>query len=449
MHDETDEDGNGGAAQGGAGATGQSAGATPGRGHSSRPEPEEAAARGADRASGRAGAGPAGGEPAGKAPGAGAPVTRGRRILVQVIVWGTTVLAVLAIFAIWANRQLLNPDNWGNTSTRLLQNPAIREATANYLTAQLYANVDVEKEIKDKLPTQIQPLAGPLSGALHSLATEVTQRALASPRVQEVWREANRAADKSFVTIVNGGTGAIAVTHGEVSLDLASILANITSQLGLPDVSSKLPASVAKLKILRSEQIKLVQEGGKALKGLSLLLTILVPVLYALAILLATGFRRRTLMWVGIAAIAAGLIVFLGRNILISQVTDSLVKTESVRPAAQAALTIATEMLSEIAGAFIVIGVPLIAAAWFAGPARLATRARAAIAPFLREQPGWTYGIVAGIMLLIFIWQPIPATGKPAGIIVFLALAFFGTYLLRRQTDAEFPANPDAYRGAH
>jgi hypothetical protein len=43
-------------------------------------------------------------------------------------------------------------------------------------------------------------------------------------------------------------------------------------------------------------------------------------------------------------------------------------------------------------------------------------------------------------MALIFIWNPIPATGKPAGIIVFLALAFLGTYLLRRQTAAEFPA---------
>ena len=85
------------------------------------------------------------------------------------------------------------------------------------------------------------------------------------------------------------------------------------------------------------------------------------------------------------------------------------------------------------------MGIPLVAAAWFAGPARLAVRARRAIAPFLRERPEWTYGIVAGIMLLIFIWQPIPATGKPAGIIVFLALAFLGTYVLRRQTAEEFP----------
>src|SRR5262249_17835984 len=47
--------------------------------------------------------------------------------------------------------------------------------------------------------------------------------------------------------------------------------------------------------------------------------------------------------------------------------------------------------------------------------------------------------IVAAIMLLIFIWQPIPATGTAIGIIVFLALALLGTELLRRQIAVEFP----------
>jgi hypothetical protein len=102
-------------------------------------------------------------------------------------------------------------------------------------------------------------------------------------------------------------------------------------------------------------------------------------------------------------------------------------------------------MLSEIAGAFVVVGVPLIAAAWFAGPTRLAVSGRRTIAPFLRHRPDWTFGIVAAIMALIFIWQPIPATGKPVGIIVFLALAFLGTAVLRRQTAEEFPdAQPRA-----
>jgi hypothetical protein len=44
-------------------------------------------------------------------------------------------------------------------------------------------------------------------------------------------------------------------------------------------------------------------------------------------------------------------------------------------------------------------------------------------------------------MMLIFIWGPIPATHRPAGIIVFTALAMLGTAILRAQTAHEFP-NP-------
>ena len=367
------------------------------------------------------------------------PPTRGRVWLVRVLIWVTTVLAVLAIFAVWANRQLLNPDNWANTSAQLLQNAAVRDATSNYLVNQLYANVDVAGELKAKLPTQLQPLAGPIAGALRNVATTAAEKALAAPRVQDIWKQANKAADQTFVNIVNGGKGAVQVNGGEVSLNLAAIVADITDRLGLPDISSKLPPSVANLKILKSNQIKLVQDVGNALKGLALLLTIMVPLLYALAIWLARGYRRRTLMNVGIAIVFAGVLVFLARTVIVSQVTDSLVKTDSVRPAANAVISIATSMLSEIAGAFVIVGVPLIAAAWFAGPARLAVRGRRAIAPFLRDRPDWTFGIVAAIMALIFIWQPIPATGTPVGIIVFLALAFLGTVLLRRQTAEEFP----------
>jgi len=76
---------------------------------------------------------------------------------------------------------------------------------------------------------------------------------------------------------------------------------NLTSRLGLPNVASKLPPSIVHLKVLNSKQIKAVQDIGKALKGLSLLVTILVPLLYALAIFLARGYCRRTLMTVGIA----------------------------------------------------------------------------------------------------------------------------------------------------
>jgi len=196
---------------------------------------------------------------------------------------------------------------------------AVEVRTSNYLVDQLYANVNVEGELKAKLPTQLQPLAGPIAGAVRSLATEASKRALANARVQEAWKKANYAADQEFVTIVNGGKGAVKITGGEVTLNLATIVANITNRLGLPNVSSKLPPSVAKLKVLKSKQIDGVQKIGKALKGLALLFTIMVPLLFALAVGLAGGFRRRTLMRVGIAIASAGVVVFLIRTILVSQ----------------------------------------------------------------------------------------------------------------------------------
>jgi predicted outer membrane protein len=398
-------------------------------------------AQGAAPSGANGAAGDVGGSPPALAP----SPTRGRRILVRVIVWGATLLAVVAIFAVWANRQLLNPDNWSSTSTQLLQNATIRETTSDYLVEQLYANVNVENELKSRLPTALQPLAGPAAGGLHQLAVEAAKLALASPHVQEVWRQANRLAAQQLVTIVNGGKGAVLIKEGAVTLNLATVVDELAKRLGLPNVSSRLPASAAHLTILKSNQIKLVQNGGKALKGLALVLTIIVPLLYALGIFLAAGYRRRTLMTVGLAIVLAGILVYVGRNLLINQVTDSLVKTESVKPSAHAVMSIATSRLSEIAAAFIIVGVPLMAAAWFAGPARLAIRARRMIAPFLREHPDWTYAIVIGIMTLVFIWEPIPATGKLAGILVFLALAILGTHLLLRQTAQEFP--PDVAPG--
>ena len=144
-------------------------------------------------------------------------------------------------------------------------------------------------------------------------------------------------------------------------------------------------------------------------------------------------------MSVGFSIIFAGVVVLLGRSILESQVTGSLVKDASLRPAVSAVTSIGTSMLSEIANAFIIFGIPVVIAAWFAGPARVAVAGRRAIAPFLREHVGWTFGIVTAVMVLIFIWQPIQATGKPIGIIVFLALALVGTEALRRETAKEFP----------
>jgi hypothetical protein len=377
---------------------------------------------------------------------AGRAISRRRLIAVNSIVGLTTVLLVVAVFAVWANRILFSPDNWSTTSTQLLQNANIRATVADYVVDQLYANVDVAALIKSALPPRLQPIAAPAAGALRNGAVQGVELALVRPRVQNLWAQANRAADQTFIAVVNGGTGAVAVKQGVVSLNLGLIVDNVAARLGLPpNLSAKLPANIAQLTVFKSNQLKLVQRGGKAIQGLALWLTILCPLLYALAIALAAGHRRRTLMTVGAAAVLAGVLVLLGRSILESQVTNSLTHDASLRSTITAVLSISTAMLSEIAGACIVVGIPLIVAGWFAGPAGAARAGRRSVAPFLREHPAESYAITLAVMALVFIWEPIPATGKPAGMIVFTLLALLGTDVLRRQTTREFP---DARLGA-
>ncbi len=382
--------------------------------------------------------------PTGLAPDAApAKISRRRLIGVDVLIGVTTLLLVVGIFATWANRLLFSPDNWSKTSTQLLQDSNVRSTTANYLVDQLYANVNVTGLIKQGLPTQLQALAAPAAGALRNAAVQGAELALSQPRVQQLWAQANRAADQTFIDIVNGRKGTVAVNQGVVSLDLASILDNIASRLGLPsDIASKLPPSVATLVIFKSDQLKYVQNGGKAIKSLALWLLIIVPLLYILALFLAKGHRRRTLMTIGFAGILAGVLVILARSILQGQVVNSLTSDASLQVTIRRVYDISTAILNDVASGVVFIGILLVAAAWFAGPARPAYATRHAIAPFLREQAVATYGIVLGILVLLFIWNPIPATGKPLGILVFLVLAMLGTYILIQQTAREFPDAP-------
>ena len=70
-----------------------------------------------------------------------------------------------------------------------------------------------------------------------------------------------------------------------MTLNLGLILDNVASRLGLPsDLSSRLPANVANLTVFKSDRLKFVQNVGQAIRHLALWLTILVPLLYALAL---------------------------------------------------------------------------------------------------------------------------------------------------------------------
>jgi hypothetical protein len=379
-----------------------------------------------------------------------AKLSRARRIWLWIILGLATLLTILAIFSIWADRQLLNPTNWSNTSTELLQKPTVRSAISAYLVDQLYANVDVPKQLESGLPKELKPLSGPVSGALHNLAEEGAEKALESPRLQDVWRRANHAADETLVRIVDGGGPRVQIEGGTVSLNLRQIVAELAHRLGLPEsVADKLPASVANLKVVTSEDLGLVRNMAKALHALAVWLTIIVVALFALAIYIAPGARRRTLGWCGWSLVLSGVVVIIGRKIGQGQLVGAVTNDASIQPAASDSYEVATSLLVQVASASIIIGIPVILSAWFAGPQRWAVAGRRFLAPHFAARPPLAYLLTAGLLAILFLWGPIPATRNPLTMLLFTVLSFLGAHLLRRQILEEFPgAEPISIRAA-
>src|SRR3954447_6382743 len=95
------------------------------------------------------------------APSPAAPAPRAHRFVVPTLLTLGTILAVISIFAVSANRQVLNADNWAETSSQLLASPAIRTQVSDFLVDQVYSNVDVKGQVAGALPKRLAPLARP------------------------------------------------------------------------------------------------------------------------------------------------------------------------------------------------------------------------------------------------------------------------------------------------
>jgi hypothetical protein len=373
-----------------------------------------------------------------------APTRRPRRGLVTALMLVATILGILAVFAVWAERQALETDTWTETSTELLEDEEIRTAVGGFLVEELFANVDVQAALEQRLPPQAAGLAGPAAGGLRELADRAAVEALGRPRVQALWEEANRRAHERLLALVEG-EGAAGSGGEPTVLDLGELLEQVSARSGVgEDLIGKLPEDAAQLTIIRSDQIGTAQDAVSALKGLAIVLTVLALGLFALAVYLARGWRREALRSVGIGFVMIGLVALVGRSLAGDAVVGALASTAGVEPAADSAWEIGTSLLRASAIAMIGYGILFILAAWLAGPSTRATTARRALAPFLRERQ-IAYAALVAIVLLLLWWNPTPGTSRLAPTLILVGLLVAGMETLRARTLREFP---DAARGA-
>jgi hypothetical protein len=369
-----------------------------------------------------------------------------RRGVAVALVVVASLLAFIAVPAIWLNRQVLNTDNWTQTSSELLADPVIRAQVADYLVDQVYANVDVEAELRSALPPRLQPLAGPAAGGLRNLAERAANEVLARPRAQQAWENANRAAQITLLRILNGEGNLASTENGTVTLDLRALVQQVADRVGVGGrVASKLPESAAQVTVLRSDQLKTAQNIAQSLKPLAILLVVLSLAVFGVALLVAPGWRRPVVRSYGVGLVVAGGAILVVMSQAGDAMVSSLASTAASEPAVRRAWEIATPLLREAAVATIGYGIVLILGAWLSGPTRVAVAIRRALAPYLREPLIAYTGLAIVMGLVIFKWAPTPATRNPVLAIVLVLLVAAGFEAWRRQAVRE---SPDADRHA-
>jgi hypothetical protein len=344
-----------------------------------------------------------------------------------------TVLTFAAIFSIWVNRQALDTDNWVDTSNHLIQNEEVRSQLSDYLANQLFANVDVARELREALPPRLAPLATAAAGGLQQLAPQVAERLFATPRFQALWEVANRKAHEALLRVLDGGSTTVSTENGEVKLQLGPVLTEIGEGSGVGEaLVSKLPPEAGEITILKSDELSLAQEVANLLRKLPIVLTLLALLCFAAAIYLSPR-RRESLRSVGFAFVVAGLLSLGLRGFAGTYVVGGLSRTTAVEPAVEAVWSIGTAMLVTIATSAIVFGLLLALAAFLAGPTRAAATIRHYVAPYARRSPAGLWGAALLIFLALIAWAPVAAFHKPLGILIFALLFAAGTELYRRQ----------------
>lgn len=363
------------------------------------------------------------------------------------------VLASLALFlafiSLWANRQMLDSDKWTETSTQVLEKPAVRNALANYLVDQLFTNVDVEKELKDQLPADWDVLASPATSGLRSLALSGTKSALDLPVVQAAWKEANRLSHEQLITILEGGNENVSTANGTVTINARTILSDVARKVGLSgELTNQIPDSAASITIYQSNDLEAMQNAYTVVKDLRWIFAGLALILYVFAIALAKGRRRRAVIWMGTSFIVVALLVLIISSLARGPVVDSLSQTSSVEPAVTDVYDIAVELLRKMAGSLLFTGVLVLLATLLAGPYKWAIATRKFLAPYFRDYLGLSIA-TALLIFMILLWIiPIDGFRDTVGLTMNIALGIAGFIALVRITRHEFPDVAHADLGA-
>ena len=397
-------------------------------------------------------------------------------LAVVLIVLGC-ILAPLSVVAVWTANQVSDTDRYVANVAPLIKDPAIQSALTSRLTNEIVAKIDVKgltdqaaAELSQKGLTQIgsllQGVSGSLASGVQGFVHSSISKIVTSPRMATAWTQVNRVASQQLNAVLSGRggrNGALAVSNGQVTLDLAPLEAVAKQDLvarGLT-IADKIPIVHATFALFPSKNLGKAQKAYRILNDLKIVLPIVTVALLGLGVFAARG-RRRALIGAGLGFAASMLVLGAGLAIARTLYLNSLPATAST-DAAAAAFDILVRFIRTGLRTLLVVGLIVTVGAFFTGPSRAAVQTRSALSSGLGrlrrsgESAGldtgpvgrWTYAnrhllriSVVALAGLIFVFWGRPTAAVTIVIAVFLLVALGLIELIGRPPPKPASASP-------
>jgi hypothetical protein len=381
------------------------------------------------------------------------------------------ILAPVSVVAVWTANQVSDTNRYIANIEPLIHEPAVQNALTDKITTQITSHLNVTGYTNQaaalltskglpRVGTLLKTFGPAISNAVTGFVHNAVHKVVTSPQFANAWVQVNTVAHEQLVNALSGRGGAISVSNGEVTIDLAPFIAIIKTDLanrGFTLVNS-LPPIHPTLALFSSRTLVQAQTLYRLINDLKIALPILSLLLIAAGVYIARGHRRALIgAGLGFAAsmlvLGACLLVF--RGVYLNSVPNDVLPSD----AAAVMFDTLVRFIKVALRALLVLGLVVAIAAFFTGPSVTAARTREGFVrafAWIRssgERRGlstgpagrWTYAhrhalriCAVGLAAIIFVFQGRPSAGSVIAEVVVLLVVLGLIELIGRP-----PAQPE------
>jgi len=262
------------------------------------------------------------------------------------------ILAPLAVLGVWTANQVSDTSRYVANVTPLIHDPAIQNALTTKITNEIVTRIDV-KGLTDqaaaglsqkgftRIGSLLQGVSGPLASGVQGFVHTRIHKIITGPRMANAWVQVNRVASQQLIAVLSGratsGSGTVGVSNGQVTLDLAPLIAVAKQDLvarGLT-IADKIPIIHVTFALFPSRNLTKAQSAYRLINDLKIVLPIVTVALLGLGVLAARG-HRRALIGAGLGFAASMLVLGAGLAIARAFYLNSVPASASTAAAAAA-----------------------------------------------------------------------------------------------------------------